>query len=87
MSILKNALLRLCCFGLILLLLSHSTILAEVVSSKDGIAVAEMHGQPMFVMIGREKGDCIRLGQDKVPDTLLTPRSFSPLLSADNEKH
>jgi len=51
---LKIVRIRLCCFGLTLLLLSQSIILAEVISSEKAIQIAEVHGQPMFVMIGRE---------------------------------
>ena len=45
---------RLCFFGATLFLLSHSSIQAEVISPERAIQIAEVHGQPIFVMVGRE---------------------------------
>ena len=67
---------RLCWFGLTFFLLSHSIILAEVISSEKAIQIAEVHGQPMFVMIGREGcPNCT------VTKKSLSDQRFQPLLA------
>lgn len=67
---------RLCWFGLTLLLLSHSSILAEVISSEKAIQIAEVHGQPMFVMIGREGCPNCTVTKKNLSD-----QRFQPLLA------
>ena len=73
---LEIVLIRVCFFGLALLLLSHSIMLAEVISSEKSLQIAEAHGQPMFVMIGRESCPNCTITKKNLSD-----QRFQPLLA------
>ena len=62
--------------GLVLVLIANSFLSAKVVSPEKGVEIAEMHGQPMFVMLGREGCPNCTITKKNLSD----PR-FQPLLS------